>query len=446
MSETVVETGAAQDLALATEAYIWGFPRMLYAKYLRDLKKAAMPFNRFFVMDRMATPDHGGVNVDTLYGVAWFDLAAEPIVIDIPDSHDRYYSIALIDVHANNVAYLGRRTTGTGAQQALLVGPDWQGEVPEGKRCIRASSNGVFGFLRTLIDDEADLPAANAFDRGIGTAPLSSWPHGVQRATLMENLVAYFPHAHSYLDRLGASYFDCLGDALASDAPTRQEDLEALQRFAPLGIGPGKHPAAASAEAAVLLAEAVKRGHERIFTVNTSFANQGWSANWDIDRGYVDPLLKASFNRFGIGPLVAEECVYLMPAALSLKPGDPMPAWNSTGPDGKPLNGLRPYRLHFAPGQLPPVDAFWSLTMYDPKLFLVRNAINRYAIGDRTAGLQYGADGSLDILIQHEQPASGMSNWLPAPAGDFTMFFRAYQPRPEFLEQYYRLPALKIVD
>ena len=446
MSDAVAAGFDRQQLSLASEAYIWGFPRMLYAKYLRDLQKTATQYNRMYAMDRMATPDHGGVNVDTLYGVSWLDVGAEPIVIDLPDAHDRYYSLSLIDVYANNFAYVGRRTTGTKAQKVLLAGPGWQGTVPDGMQLIRSTSRGVFGFLRTLIDDEADLPAANAFNAGIAISPLSTYPQGLQPALLMGNLVPHFPHAHSYLDRLGARFFDILGDALESDPPTRAEDIDFMKRFAAIGIRPGRHPTEGNPDIEALLAEGGRIGHEKIFAASVNTASHGWASNMRIGEPDTDPLFKATVNRVGLGPLNAEECVYLMPTSLAFKPGDVVPAWASLGPDGEPLSGKRKYRLRFAKGQLPKVDAFWSMTMYDPKLFLVKNPINRYAIGDRTRGLKYGADGSLDILIQQEPPASGTSNWLPAPAEGFTIFFRAYQPQASFLDGTYKLPALEILS
>jgi len=446
MSEAVTTGFDPQQLAQAADAYIWGFPRMLYAKYLRDLHKTSTHYNRLYVMDSMATPDHGGVNVDTLYGVSWLDVGAEPIVIDIPDALDRYYSLSLIDVYANNFAYIGRRTTGTRAQKVLLAGPGWQGKVPEGMHLVRATSRGVFGFLRTLIDDEADLPAANAFNAGIAISPLSTYPQGLQPALLMGNLVPHFPHAHSYLDRLGARFFDILGDALASDPPTRPEDIALLKQFTAIGVGPGLHPTEGNADREALLAEGARIGHKRIFAANVNTASGGWASNMRIGEPDVDPMFKATVNRVGLGPLNAEECVYLMPTSLAFKPGDVVPAWASLGPDGEPLSGRHCYRLRFPKGQLPRVDAFWSMTMYDPKLFLVKNPLNRYAIGDRTRGLQYGADGSLDILIQKEPPESGTSNWLPAPEGEFTIFFRAYQPRPELLRGEYVLPRLEVID
>ena len=432
---------------LAVEAYVWGFSRMLYAKYLRDLRKAGAPLNRFLVMDRMASPNEGGINVDTLYGVAWLDLAKEPVVIDLPDADDRYYSIALIDVHAYNFDYIGRRTTGTQAQKILVAGPEWKGATPAGMKLIRSPSRGVFCFLRTLIDNEADVEVANEFNRGLGVAPLSTWPQGLQTGLLYHDLNFCFPRAHNHLDKLGERFFDCLGDALGEDPPTRPQDIALMQSYAALGIGPGKHPLEDDPGKAELFAEAVKRGNEKVFAANISTAYNGWSAtNLDVDRRNHEPLVRASINRLGIGTLSPEEAIYLLPTSTRLKPGDAVPAWLSFGPDDQPLTGAKKYRLHFAPGKLPPVDAFWSLTMYDGKTFLlVPNPVNRYAIGDRTPGLRFGADGSLDVLLQHECPAEGSANWLPAPAGDFHMIFRAYQPHASFMTMEYWLPPLEIV-
>lgn len=436
-----------EQLALAADAYVWGFSRMLYAKYLRDLRKVNAPMNRFLVMDRMASPNEGGINVDTLYGVAWLDLTREPVVIDIPDANDRYFSIMLIDVHAYNFDYIGRRTTGTKAQKILVAGPEWQGEAPAGMRLMRSPSRGVFCFLRTLIDNEADVEIANEFHRGIGVAPLSAYPQGLKTSLLYHDLNFCFPRAHNHLDKLGARFFDALGDALGEDPPTRPADIALMQSFAPLGIGPGRHPLEEDPDKAELFADAVKRGNEKVFGANISTAFNGWSAtNLDVDRRNHEPLVRASINRLGVGTLSPEEAIYLLPTSTKLKPGDPVPAWLSFGPDDQPLSGKKKYRLHFAPGKLPPVDAFWSLTMYDGKSFLlVPNPINRYAIGDRTPGLQFGADGSLDVMIQHECPAEGPANWLPTPAGEFHMIFRAYQPHASFMTMDYWLPPLDIL-
>jgi hypothetical protein len=334
--------------------------------------------------------------------------------------------------------------TGTSAQQFLIAGPEWAGTIPPHMSLIRSPSRCFFCFLRTLIDGEADIAAANQFQAEIKIAPLSVFPTGLLGTLLIDNLAPFFPHAHNHLDRLGARFFDILGDALASDPPTRAADVAAMHRFAAIGVGAGKHPTTEHAAMVGVFTNAAQQAYEKIFAATASTARSGWSANWRVDEGSKDPLFKAGINRKGIGILSVEECLYLLPAAKSLQDGDEVPAWSATGPDGRPLSGNQRYRLRFAPGQLPPVDAFWSLTLYEPNLSLYRNPIARYAIGDRTPALACGADGSLTLLIQHERPSAESGNWLPAPEGEFNLFFRAYQPRTNFLDGSYQLPPLEI--
>lgn len=437
-----VPAGEASVIELATDAYVWGYPRMISAKYLGEFRQSGAAFNQFLMMDRMATPNQGGVNVDTLYGVAWLDLGAGPVVISLPDAHDRYYSIQLVDAHANAFAYVGRRTTGTQAQHVLITPPDWHDRTPDGMTRIASPSRYLFAFLRTLIDDEADVAVANRFHEGITVAPFSRFPDAQAASRLLQDLDPYFPRAHNFLERWGAGFFDRLGDSLAEDPPTDPQDIALMRRFAPLGIGPGLHPAASDDGR---LATAVQRGTEQIFGATASTARKGWSAFWRMDDDSKSPLLKATIARFGIGVLNLREAIYLLPTSPAFAEGHPVPAWTSLAPDGRPFNGGTRYRLRFAADQQPQVDAFWSLTLYKADFFLFRNAIDRYAIGDRTRGLRYGDDGSLEILIQHEPPASGTSNWLPAPAGDFMLVFRAYQPRAVFLDGRYQLPAVDII-
>jgi hypothetical protein len=304
---------------------------------------------------------------------------------------------------------------------------------------IRSPSRRVFCFLRTLIDDETDVAVANAFHERLALAPLSTYPRGLLGSLLLADLGRYFPHRHSHLDKLGAAYYDRLGDALATDPPSRPQDLEAMNRFAIIGVGPGRHPAEQSPACAELLAEAANLGHEKVFAATPNTARNGWSINLNFDAGDKDPLFKAAVNRYGIGMVGAEEAIYLLPAALSLRSGDPVPPWTSMDPDGGPLTGARNYRLRFAPAQLPKTDAFWSLTMYDDDLMLSR-IVGRYAIGTN-CGLVYGADGSPTA-----DTASVPARDLAGAKGEFQMIFRAYQPQASFLNGEYQLPPLEVTD
>jgi hypothetical protein len=225
-----------------------------------------------------------------------------------------------------------------------------------------------------------------------------------------------------------------------------RRSTEQLKRFEPIGIAAEHHPLSEGAIAPDILAEAQQSAYARIFAATANTAIRGWSVNMNFDAAPRDPLFKATVNRMGLGMVGVEEAIYLLPTSTKVPDGTPTPAWSSCGPDGAPLNGARRYRLRFAAGQLPQADAFWSLTMYAADLKLVPNELNRYAIGDRTRGLAFGPDGSLDILIQHQRPAAGGANWLPAPAGPFHLFFRGYQPSREFLSGAYWLPPLEMMD
>jgi hypothetical protein len=203
-----------------------------------------------------------------------------------------------------------------------------------------------------------------------------------------------------------------------------------VSRFAKVGIEPAGHPSQLKDQSILsALREAVPAADARIKKADYSTKLNGWSVNYKITNFIKDPLLRASVNQYGPAAHIAQEALYF-----------------SAKPEGAPLSGTNKYVLKFNAGGLPPVDAFWSLTLYNAVDFaLVENPINRYSIGDRTAGLVYGPDGSLEIQIQHPAPGQGKSNWLPAPAGPYQLILRTYQPRPELFNGSYKLPPLKQV-
>jgi hypothetical protein len=177
------------------------------------------------------------------------------------------------------------------------------------------------------------------------------------------------------------------------------------------------------------LRDSVPVAADRIRKADFSTNVNGWSTNYKVTNFIKDPLLRAAVNQYGPATHIAQEALYF--GAKS---------------NGQSLSGENKYVLKFPAGQLPPVDAFWSLTIYGQNFFLVENRINRYSIGDRTAGLVYGSDGSLEIQVQAEPPASGISNWLPSPpSGAFQLILRTYQPRPALFNGNYKIPALQKV-
>ena len=366
-----------------------------------------------------------GPNIDTLYGFSWLDLAAEPQVIEVPETHDRYYSIQLIDAYQNSFAYIGRRATGTAAGAFVLTPPGFRGSLPTGLTEIKAPTGTVLALVRTLVRGDADLAGARAVHFAYRLGRLSAYPDGLGAPVARANSINLFPKID--LSAVGESWAGEL-DALVRRYPPLPHDAANLARFAPLGIASQN----AKPDPAVLQA-AVPASLAR---VQSSLYAGAWEANgWRTKLGVVpfirDPVARAATNLSGPGTHIAEEALYF---------------GARQAPDGKPLSGANAYRLRFAPGQTPPVDAFWSLILYDKNFFLFDNPLDRYAITDRSAGLRHRSDGSLDILIQPDAPDETGANWLPSPRDGFSLILRTYQPQQAILDKTYRLPALEIID
>ena len=415
---------------IAEDAYVWGYPLLLMKDYFELASTQKHEVNRFLLSTRLSTADDRvaiGPNVDTLYGFGWLDLSDGPQILHVPDTAGRYYSIQLIDSYANVFTYVGRRVTGTKEAEHAIVAPGWHGALPSGVKRIDAPTKHVLALTRTLVSGNADLPAAQAVQsqytlRALRDDSKSALPP-LTAATSALNVFPILKLA----DR-GPVFFDDLGVELVATPPPA-EDRGTLDQFARAGIGPNRRPSQGVDQRTLAsLDEAVKHGDERIRNATYSTQVNGWSVNYKITNFIKDPLLRASVNRLGPGGHVAQEALYF---------------FARTGPDGKPLNGANRYRLRFPSGQLPPVDAFWSLIMYGSDFFLVKNPINRYSIGDRTEGLVYGADGSLEINIAHESGEAVAANWLPAPEGAFQLILRTYQPKPALFNGEYQPPALQ---
>jgi hypothetical protein len=413
--------------AIAQDAYIWGFPLVLMQSYSASARQKNITFNQFYGKQHLSRPSDKSVgpNIDTLYGYAWLDLTKEPQLLHVPDTNERYYSIQLLDAYANTFQYVGRRATGTKEGTYAIVGPKWQGTLPAGVQRIDAPTNLVLAFTRTLVSGDADLPAAQSIQRQYALAPLSAYPHIHPPEELSDADLSLFPIPH--FGTLGLEFFDDLAAGLAV-APPPTDDLASVKRFTKVGVEPAGRPSKLQSQTILsALRDAVPAADARIKKADYSTQLNGWTVNYKITNFIRDPLLRASVNRFGPAAHIAQEALYF-----------------SAKPEGQPLSGANKYILKFDAGALPPVDAFWSLTLYNAADFaLVENSINRYSIGDRTAGLVYGSDGSLEIQIQNQAPAQGNSNWLPAPAGPYQVILRTYQPKPELFNGSYKLPPLR---
>jgi hypothetical protein len=424
---------ARRAFSAAAAAYVYGLAPLSVGTTVRRF-----PQNQMLSIGALVDPTVKTVvapNVDTTYTVAQLDLAAGPLVIDVPDTRGRYYVLQLLDAYSNTFRYIGRRTTGTESGSYALVPPGFSGALPPGVRRIASPTPLVWLLGRTLVRGAADLPAATELMRGYRVTALANWAAGARRPALV---LPAFPPSQTRLVLPGAlAFFDALGAHLAAN-PAPKRDACALRAFAArAGIGPGRIPSTDAQGAvrralrrAVPVAERlVSRAVERT-NAYTRKRNNGWL----VPLGYVGDygrnyLGRAVIAKFALGANTPEETVY--PAAL-------------TDSRGRALSGRARYALRFPRGELPPVGAFWSLTMYDPAGYLHPNALERYAIGDRTRGLRRGRDGSLTLYVQRRAPSGRRrANWLPAPRGRFRLIMRLYEPRRRVLSGAWRPPPLR---
>lgn len=427
-------TAGPEMQTLAEDAVVWGFPLVFFGLYLDAAIANGVAFNRFYMASQIADAQSRAVgpNIDTLNGRAWLDLDDGPQVMSVPDTADRYYTIQLQDMYMNSFAYIGRRTTGTGAGAFAITPPGFEGTLPPGMQEIRAPTSRVLAFVRTLVKGRDDLANARAINAAMTIGPLAQWPEGQVASPVARGaLDAFQPGSrdkgmlpHQEVAAMGAAFFTRL-DTLLKQFPPSPMDAAQAARFAALGIGGRRDPAIGDS----VLAAAVDAGIALAVRSVRSWTENGWLRRRNVEGTPTDPLVRAADNIYGPGTQVAGESVF-----FNLR----------KGPDGAPLNGASRYRMRFAAGALPPVDAFWSLTLYDGNYFLFGNPLDRYGLNDRTEGLRFGDDGSLELLVQADEPATGPANWLPAPRGDFQLVFRTYQPRQPLLDGSYKLPPLEI--
>ena len=403
----------------ARHAFLYALPMTEIAAVRGNLLGAGIPAGRFFPQRGLATPKDRFVttpNADTIYANAFIDLSQGPATLTLPPLGDRYASLALMDMYSDHAAVLGSRTTGQEGGTFTLAGPD--GAAPAG--AIRAATNWVWALARVVVNGPDDESAALALLRDFrcDAAPMAAMPA---------------PGA----DRTGP--WDAwlrAANALMLENPAPATDRLVLAKMAPLGLGdPAFDPARFTPEEAAAIETGIAEA--RTLTRTAGFGGRragGWiypAAN--IGYFFQDYLTRARIAVGGLAALPVAEATYL--GALS--------------PGGGLFDGEGPWRLRFEAGQLPPVDAFWSLTMYEAEgngaFFLTPNPIDRHTIGDRTPGLVHGEDGSLEVYIARTDPGGNRSaNWLPAPAqGPFTVVMRAYLPRPEIVAQSYTPPSVE---
>lgn len=430
----------AQAYHLGTLAYLYGFPivDLLQNMYRETRRVAGTPpsaprasINQFYRFRERITPSTAGTlrapNSDTLYLSGWFDLRDEPVVIHAPETGGRYYTLAITDFYSE-VQHVGRRTTGTAAQDFALVGPAFKGELPAGVRMIRLPTHQAWVLGRVLVKGASDLAAARSVLEGFHAVPLSRWQRGERvtpAATELESVEAW--QSTETLE-----FFSVLNWWLR-DNPRVVGEEALLAQFDAVGFGPARAFDLARSS------EATRRGLQRaIDDARAMLRAASRRPTPDIRNGWIFPLALGRYGHdylmratvaFGGYANLPEETVY---AALT---GDAR---------GQPLRGDRDYLLRFPTGARPPVGAFWSLSAYQLKDFaLMPNAIERYSLGDHIEGFKQAADGAFTVRVAREPPRDRRENWLPVGEGPYYLILRLYEPGPSVLDGRYAPPALE---
>lgn len=422
---------AAETQAIAKDAYIYAYAMMESYQTWRTqaVDKSANGyvggFNVFRHYSEPFTPDNKDIvtpNNDTPYSWAWLDLRAEPMVVSVPAvPKDRYYVMQWMDLFTQNFAYIGVRSTGFGAGTYMIAGPKWKGSKPAGiKQVFKAESDIVGTLTRTALQGPEDVPNVKAIQAQYRLEPLSAF---LKRPAPPPAPVIDFP----LYDKAKARTHDFIGYLnflLQFAEPPYSSEVKIRKRFEKIGIGPGKSWDASKVDPTTLAAidAGVKDGQAEIdaLAAKTLSTNGLFGSRAQLKTNYLQRDVGAMKGLYGNS---LEEAWY----------------------GGYVCDGSKPSTVHFTKASLPPAKFFWSMTMYTiPDRFLYANPINRYSIGDRTKGLQYGKDGSLTIYVSNVSPGSDKeSNWLPAPAAKCSLVARVYGPNQAAMTGAWKLPPLE---
>jgi len=426
-------------VAIATKAYVYGYPLILMDLTRKvstnveapGIKQSSAPINQFGHYREF--PDHTLTdvvkpNVDTYYSTVFFDLGEDAFVLSVPAT-ERYYLLPMLDAYTNVFASPGTRTTGTGAQEFLITGPFWKGEVPEGLTQIKAPTNLVWLLGRTQVNSKEDgATVVRAIQDGYKVVPLKYFgkEYTPPKGVVTEAYKSIVPVKEIEAMPIN-TFFNEMASLLVENPPLAGDEA-IIAEMAKIGIAPGK-PFSMDGFSDELKAklEAIPTAVDRNFknlvaSKDPSALINGWGKFYQDEKmgNYgTDYNFRALVAYVGLGANLRHDAVY------------PNTALDS---DGNLLDADSKYVVHFEKDQIPAANAFWSLTLYNDQNFLAENPINRFALGDRDK-LKYNADGSLDIYVQRENPGKAKySNWLPAPAkGNFELTLRMYWPKEEVL-------------
>jgi len=432
--------------SIGVDAYIYFYPLVtmdVTRKQLTNVepgKGIGAPMNALFNVPAFPTAEMTQVvrpNFDTLYSFGYLDLTKEPMVVSVPDTGGRYYLLPMLDMWTDVFASPGWRTTGTQAGNFLITPRGWSGTVPAGFAQIEAPTPYVWIIGRTKTDGPSDYDAVHKIQAGYKITPLSEWGKPLKPVEVkIDPSVDMKTPPKIRVDTMKTGAYFAYAAELLKLQPPHLTDQPIIARMKRIGIEPGKNFDIDKA------APAVKKGLEGVaedgqrlmaWKVPTiARVANGWSMNTDTMGVYGNYYLKrAIVAQLGLGANVPEDAIY------PLNLGDE---------SGKPLDGANKYTISFEKGAAPPVNAFWSITLYDSDGFQVANSLNRFAVSSWMP-FKYNPDGSLDLYFQNESPgADKEANWLPAPKGSFNLTMRLYAPKSEALTGKWNPPPVTKVQ
>jgi hypothetical protein len=441
----LAQTGVSPPEArtIAKEAYIYGFPlvdnyRVEYAYFVdRASPEFKAPWNHITNIPRVFTPADTAVqtpNSDTPYSWLGLDLRAEPIVLTLPPiEKERYFSVQLTDAYTFNFDYLGTRTTGNQGGSYAIAGPNWKGETPKGiKKVLRSETELIMVVYRTQLFNPGDIDNVKKIQAGYKVEPLSAFlgTAAPKAAPAIDFIKPLTPETQ----KTSLDFFNILNFVLQF-CPTDPSETDLMARFAMIGVGAGKtfDPDKLSPD----MKAAIEQGRDDAWVAFAAGVKQ-------LDEGTL-----TAGDLFGTRQAMKNNYLYRWLGTIGIYGNSKQEALYPVyriDAEGQKLSGANRYSIRFAPGQLPPVNAFWSLTMYElPASLLVANPLNRYLINSpMLPELKKDADGGVTLLIQNESPGKDEeANWLPSPKGPFAMYMRLYWPKEEATDGKWKAPPLK---
>ena len=433
-----------QAHAIGIDAYIYFYPlvtmditRKQFTNIAPGKEFGKGPMNMSVSIPAYPPADFKGVvrsNFDTLYSIAWLDLTKEPLIVSAPDTAGRYYLLPMLDMWTDVFASPGWRTTGTQAGNFLVTPPGWTGTVPTRFTQIKAPTAYVWIIGRTKTDGPADYAAVHKIQGGYKVTPLSEWgktPKPVE--VKIDPTVDMKTPPKTQVDMMPAGKYFAYAAETMKLQPPHITDEPIIAQMKRIGIEPGKSFDFDKLDPAVKKAlESVPDDAQKLMAwklPTIARVVNGWSMNTDTMGVYGNYYLKrAIVTQVGLGANLPEDAIYPL---------------NLADETGKPLDGANQYSIHFDKGAAPPVNAFWSITLYDAEGFQVGNVLNRFAVSNWMP-FKYNADGSLDLYFQSDSPGKDKeANWLPAPKTPFNLTMRLYAPQSDALTGKWNPPPVK---